>query len=300
MEEFVDIDLGIDGKPIAPENDLVALIDADTLAYTACLNTEVQESLLPRDMYTSDEWDEIVNNPNYDANNDCIWTINIDMAYDKAMEKLGKIYEKTGCRSCELHFTGGRENFRYQVKTDYKDNRTGMRTPTGLKELKAKLLENHCGTISTEYEADDIVVYKKIKEPELYVMVAVDKDLLYSVPGRHFNYYESSKYDIDMKWMEVDEQTALRWAYIQCLVGDKTDNIEGIKGVGPAKAEKILAGCITHKDCWAAVVDAFDRAGKNMMEAIETMRLVNMYQLQYNKDTKKHFIKLWRPDEILN
>jgi DNA polymerase-1 len=97
-----------------------------------------------------------------------------------------------------------------------------------------------------------------------------------------------------MKWIEVDEQTALRWAYIQCLVGDKTDNIEGIKGVGPAKAEKILAGCVTHNDCWEAVVNAFDQSGKNMMEAIETMRLVNMYQLTEIDGQLQ--IKLWRPN----
>jgi DNA polymerase-1 len=293
MEDFVDIDLGIDGKPIAQANDLVALIDADTLAYIACVNTEVQESLLPRDMYTNDEWEEIINNPYYDANNACIWTINLDLAYDKALEKINKIYEKTGCRTCELHFTGGRENFRYQVKADYKGNRTNFRAPTGLKELKEKLLANHDGSLCTKFEADDIVVYKKISNPDKYIMVAVDKDLLYSVPGRHFNYYESSKHDIDMTWLSVDEQTALRWAYVQCLVGDKTDNIEGIKGVGPAKAEKILAGCITHNDCWEAVVNAFDQAGKNMMEAIETMRLVNMYQLEEIDNQLQ--IKLWRP-----
>ena len=29
---------------------------------------------------------------------------------------------------------------------------------------------------------------------------------------------------------------------IQCLTGDNIDNIPGIKGIGPKKAEKILAG----------------------------------------------------------
>ena len=29
---------------------------------------------------------------------------------------------------------------------------------------------------------------------------------------------------------------------IQCLTGDTTDNIPGLKGIGPKKAEKILAG----------------------------------------------------------
>lgn len=296
MEDIIeiDIDLGIDGKPIAQTNDLVALIDADTLAYTACLNTEVQECLLPRHMYSDEEWKEIIESDNYDEANACIWTINLDMAYDKAIEKLQKIYEKTGCRSCELHFTSGRENFRYQVKSDYKDNRIGMRTPTGLKALKEKLLATHEGSMSKEWEADDIVVYLKKKSPEKYVMVAVDKDLLYSLEGRHFNYYESAKYNIDMKWMEVDHLTSIRWPYLQCLVGDSTDNIEGIKGIGPKKAEKLFTGCFTALDHWEAVVDAYNTAGKSMMEAIETMRLVNMHQL-HEVDGKIQ-LKLWKPE----
>lgn len=290
----VDIDLGIDGKPIAQTNDLVALIDADTLAYTACLNTEVQECLLPRHMYSDEEWKEIIESDNYDEANACIWTINLDMAYDKALEKLQKIYEKTGCRSCELHFTSGRENFRYKVKSDYKDNRIGMRTPAGLRALKEKLLANHEGSMSKEWEADDIVVCKKVNNPDKYIMVAVDKDLLYSVEGTHFNYYESSKYNIDMKFQEVDANTAMRWAYIQCLIGDTTDNIEGIKGIGPKKAEKVLAGCSTHQDYWYAVANAFEEAGKGLMDAIETMRLVNMYQLELVND--EYVIKLWKPE----
>ena len=168
-----------------------------------------------------------------------------------------------------------------------------MRTPAGLKLLKEMLLANYPGTISTSWEADDIVVCKKINEPEKYVMVAVDKDLLYSVPGHHFNYYESSKYNIDMKWIEVDERTAMKWAYVQCLIGDTTDNIEGIKGIGPKKAEKILAGCSTHQDYWYAVANAFEEAGKGLMDAIETIILVNMYQLEVVNN--EYVINLWKP-----
>jgi len=296
MEDFVEIDLGIDGKPLAAKNNLVALIDADTLAYTACLATEQQECIMERDLYTEEEYKELLNNENYDEANNCIWTNNIELAYSKALDKLDKILGKTGCQTCELHFTGGRDNFRYKVLPDYKANRIGMRAPTGLRELKAKLLENFEGTISTSWEADDIVVCKKMNEPNKYIMVAVDKDLLYSVEGCHFNYYESSKYNIDMKFQTVDANTAMRWAYIQCLIGDTIDNIKGIKGIGPKKAEKIFAGCSTHADYWYAVVNAFEEDGKGLMEAIETMRLVNMYQLEIVDN--EYVIKLWKPEDM--
>lgn len=290
--DIVDITLDIDGKIMPAANDKIALIDADTLAYTACLNTEQQEDLLPEEMYTEQEYKEILNHPNYDADTHAIWTINLDLAYEKALEKLERIYEKTGCRTCEMHFTGGKENFRYEVHTAYKANRTS-RTPAGLQELKNKLIENFNGTLNTKWEADDIVVYKAKTYPEKYIMCAVDKDLLFSIPGTHFNYYESGKYNIEMKWMpENSEETAMKWPFIQAIVGDKVDNIEGLYGLGPAKAAKVFAGCQTALECWEALVEAYESKGKNRIDALITIRLVHMHQFDGEK------IVLWDPRSL--
>ena len=291
-EEMVDIELDIDGKVMPAVTDKIALIDADTLAYTACLLAETQEFLLARDMYIDEEWEAIIADPNYDDENHCIWVTNLDYAYSKAMEKLQCIYDKTGCRTCEMHFTGGRENFRYTVLESYKGNRTG-RAPTGLNDLKLMLMDNYPGTLATKWEADDIVVYKAKQEPEKYIMVAIDKDLLHSIPGRHFNYYESSKYNIEMKWMETDELTAMKWPYIQTLTGDKVDNIIGLPRIGPKKAEKILAGCNTELECWEAVVNAFNSHGKDMIDALVNMRLVSMHQLKTEEE-----LELWSPKHL--
>jgi 5'-3' exonuclease len=291
MEEFIEIDLDRDGKVLAQANDKIALIDADTLAYTSCLNAEQQEALLADEFYSQDELEAIHSDPNYDADNACIWTINLDQAYQTAMDKLQKIFDKTGCRTAELHFTGGRDNFRYTVDPQYKANRTG-RAPTGLSDLKKMLCDNFEHTISTEWEADDIVVYKKNLEPEKYILCAVDKDLIYSLAGTHFNYYESALYNIDMKWVEVDEDTAMKWPYIQAMVGDPVDNIKGVKGIGKAKAPKILANCKTELECWEATVAEYEKAGLGMLEAVQTMRLVGMHQFDGEK------IVLWDPRNL--
>ena len=269
--------IDIDGKIMPAKIDKIALIDADTLAYTACLNTEECEALLPWEMYTEDEILEIEANPNYDEEACGIWTINIDIAYDKAMEKLQRILDKTGCQDAEMYFTHGK-NFRYTVDSSYKAHRTG-RAPTGLYELKKKLNNTFPGEICEEIEADDIVVYKARAEPEKYVMVAVDKDLLYAVPGIHFNYYESARYNIEMKWMpECDSITAITWPYKQAIIGDTADNIKGIKGMGPAAANKVFAGCNSEKECWDALVLTYESKGKSSIEALQTMQLVHMHQ----------------------
>jgi hypothetical protein len=160
MEEIVDINVDIDGSIKPQENDKVALIDADTMAFTACLNVEYVEDLLPREMYSDTEWDDIVNSEGYDEEKGIVYHVDIDQAVEKAEEKLERIFDKTGCRTCELHFTSGRENFRYKVKEDYKANRSTLKAPINLRAVKEKLFAKYGGSISKEYEADDIYVYK--------------------------------------------------------------------------------------------------------------------------------------------
>lgn len=275
LDDIVDVSLDIDGKPMPPKNDLIALVDADTLAYTACLNVEVGCEVLDEEFYSDDEWQAIINDPQYDQETGIQYTTNPVQALAKAKEKVNRILDKTGCRDIELHFTGGRDNFRYSVSPNYKANRTG-RAPAGLYQLKLDLLKEFAGAIHTKWEADDMVVYLKLASPEKYMLCAVDKDVLNSIRGSHFNYYESLQYYKEMKYVDIDQYTALTWRYIQTLTGDITDNIYGLKGIGPAKANKILAGCTTHKELWQAVCRAYENAGRTKDEALMNLNLVDM------------------------
>lgn len=286
MIDIIEIDLDIDGNVMPAKHEKIGLVDADTIAYTACLNTEVAEEVLPEHMYTEMEWDAIVNDRHYDADNEVLYTCNIDLAVQKAEEKMQRILDKTGCKFLELHFSYGRNNFRYEVNPEYKANRNGMRPPAGLAEVKEALAEKYNGIIHTRYEADDAVV--KLMDHDKYVLCAVDKDVLNSVPGRNFNYYESAAYNIEMKWVEVSETTARQWKYLQTLMGDKTDNVIGLKGIGPKKAEKILEGLETDKEMWQAVVAAYEKAGRTEDEAIMNLNLVDMTLVQADNTIKLH------------
>lgn len=279
-EELVDIDLDIDATPLPAKNSLVALIDADTLVFTACLNTEEEVEILPEEFYTKEQWEEILADPQFDEKTHTTHTIDMDLAVAKAEEKLQRIMDKTGCITCELHFTGGRENFRYDVYTDYKANRTGSRPPAGLRELKQLMLERYTSTISTKWEADDMVVYLKNKKPDDYLLVAVDKDVLNAVPGRHFNYYESLHHNKEMKFIEIDEDHARVWPYKQAIMGDPGDNIPGCKGIGPKKSDKFVNASMTDTELWEGVVAAWESKGHTAIDALITMNLVNMNLLQ--------------------
>ena len=55
------------------------------------------------------------------------------------------------------------------------------------------------------------------------------------IPGDHYNFVKKTHQFID------DDEAHLK-LMLQCLTGDGTDNIPGIKGVGAKTAEKILKG----------------------------------------------------------
>jgi DNA polymerase-1 len=288
--EVVDISIDAFGGLVMPKNGLVALIDADTIAFTACLATEVECTALPRDFYTEEEWSML------NIVDGVYWEIDLDLALQKAEEKIQRILDKTGCSSVELHFTGGRENFRYDVYPGYKAKRVDLRTPTGLNALKVMLCEKYNGTIHTKWEADDAVVYYRNEFPEKYIMCAVDKDVYNSVAGKHFNYYESGHYNIDMKWVEVSESTARMWPYLQAITGDKTDGISGCNGIGPKKVMKFISESMAEEELWEGVCSAYASKGLTMIEALMTMNAVNM-NLLTEVDGELQIV-LWHPDQV--
>lgn len=279
LDTIVEVDLDIDGKVMPAKNDKIALIDADTVAFTACLNVQYGGDIMGEEFYSPEEWQAIITDKQYDAEEGLLWETDPKQALLKAEEKMQRILDKTGCKEVELHFSGGRENFRYDVSPIYKGNRTA-RPPAGLARCKQDLCDKYNGTIHTKYEADDAVVKLKIDNYDKYTLCAIDKDVLKSIPGTHFNYYESALYNIEMKWMEVDKYTAQTWRYVQTMTGDKTDNIIGLMGIGPAKALKALVGCMTHKEMWEAVLTQYDKKTRSHEDALMNLNLVDMKLLQ--------------------
>jgi len=133
----------------------------------------------------------------------------------------------------------GHGNFRKDLYPKYKANRKPQ--PDDMKEALTYGHEYMCSkwdaVMADDMEADDLVsiwAYEAREEERPYVIAGIDKDLL-QIPGNHYNFAKKIH-------SFVDDDTANYNLMIQCLTGDGTDNIPGIKGVGPKKAEKILAG----------------------------------------------------------
>jgi hypothetical protein len=133
----------------------------------------------------------------------------------------------------------GDDNFRYHVaKTKpYKGNRDTAHRPTHEKAIREYLQTRYKSAVSDGEEADDYIGINHyrlwLQDPEASVIASLDKDLN-MVPGLHYNFAKNLAY-------YVDPEEADKTFWRQLLTGDSTDNIQGIPGMGPAGAAKVLA-----------------------------------------------------------
>jgi hypothetical protein len=153
-----------------------------------------------------------------------------------------------------LAFIGGEGNFRKTIATHkpYKGNRPPE--PEFMVKWKGIIthhLINKWGFVACNgIEADDAVSIAMNKLPELAnpILCHIDKDLN-QVPGNHYNYQKKVFY-------HVDEEVAWKTLLAQVLMGDGTDNIAGLPGVGEAKVSKFMIGT-TYEECLSSVENGF-------------------------------------------
>ncbi|WP_187910713.1 5'-3' exonuclease [Helicobacter pylori] len=209
------------------------------------------------------------------------------------------IMRKTRCSKTLFFITRGRESFRYQLCDHYKQKRHQFDEDFKalLKALKIALVEKYPlkkgakiqGEHCFEYEADDIISFYKKKDPNNYVIASMDKDILYSNRGSHFNLKTNA-------FFNVSQKEAHFFAYYQCVVGDKGDNIKGVKGIGGFNYKDFLNEDAKEHELWEQIIQAFkikeDLSDSEAKEkALLNMRLVNMHQM-----THHGVIKLWEPE----
>lgn len=125
--------------------------------------------------------------------------------------------------------------FRYAAATikPYKGQRTGNR-PIHFKLLRKHLLEKYVTKICQGVEADDLLGLRQMELRGDSIIVTKDKDLK-TIPGLHYSLQ-------DHKIFRVTKDEAQKYFNLQVLTGDVSDNIQGLTGIGPKRAEKALDG----------------------------------------------------------
>lgn len=144
-------------------------------------------------------------------------------------------------------YLSGKENYRQGFYPEYKANRDPTHKPVHYSSIKSYLIDHWHGTVVEGIEADDAIGIAGYCHDA--IMASIDKDLL-MIPGTH--YHLKSNKQITIKEAEGNLIFLRQW-----LTGDVTDNIPGIKGLGPKKAEKILPDGIECSTGWSAVMETY-------------------------------------------
>jgi DNA polymerase-1 len=175
-----------------------------------------------------------------------------DFVFARTEDLVDSILVNTEAEEYRLFLTG-KDNFRYTIYPEYKAHRPKEK-PFWLEAIREYLKATFNAEVVDGQEADDAM---GINQSDDTIICSIDKDLL-MIPGRHYNFVKD-------EFIEVTEFDGLKHFYMQCLQGDRADNIKGIPGIGPKKAEKILQGCETEEQLFNAVRDAYGNDDEFLM-----------------------------------
>lgn len=223
--------------------DKVILFDADSLIYQAIYKVvtfgEIRALLL---------------------NGESRYSIELEIlqkGYDRfekmAFDIFNEIENDYNITEIKYFFTNCKRNFRKDISPEYKANRKRNKW---VSELRKYLIDYLDGSFaSDEYEADDLIYFNaQMYEIDDYIICSIDKDLK-QIEGLHFDYYqlklkdENGEYMLDefgkelkkrKGFIHIDKIQAQSLIWEMMLIGDASDNIKGIKGIGKVKAAKLL------------------------------------------------------------
>lgn len=238
-----------------------ALIDGDILLYRSCLSVEQR-------MYTAYLGESpVASSPrkkeleDYEYDNLVFETYIDERGYDDALHNytslLDKIKQKTMCQDVSVFLTG-EGNFRKEIADDYKANRTSK--PILYKAVLDAILKYPETVLVEGEEADDRL---GIEQTNKTIICTIDKDLD-MVEGAHYNFVKDEFY-------EVKPEDGIRFFYTQLLMGDKVDNIIGVKGVGIKRAEKILQDKETESEMYESCLETY---GQDEERVLKNARLL--------------------------
>lgn len=176
---------------------------------------------------------------------------------DSYMVELTKVFKSVSKPIIVISPTGQENNFRYKVaKTlPYKGNRTAPK-PKHYEYIRKLLSEMEGAIVAEGQEADDTLADIAAEDISKTIIVSQDKDMR-QVPGWHLEpsggdepkrpvYYVDPDTDGNISLERATGDKASIFAtgkfglYSQMLLGDTSDNIQGLKGYGAVNTYAIL------------------------------------------------------------
>lgn len=127
-----------------------------------------------------------------------------------------------------------------QYKANRKKNNPKQPIPFYFNELRKHIIDEYKAIVADGMEADDAVCMRAYEDDQT-IAVSNDKDVLYSFAGEKFDHEKGERFNIF-------EHQGVFYFFCQMLMGDTADNVKGIHGMGPVKADKNLNAAAISSD----------------------------------------------------
>lgn len=185
------------------------------------------------------------------------------IAVQRTNDLLQKIINEVQADSYRL-FIKSDSNFRNTINPQYKANRRNQVIPIHLPACREFVINEWNAEFESGIEADDLL---GINQTDETIICGIDKDLL-MVPGNHYSWeLVNPLWTRPASFKTVDYETGIKTFYKQMLIGDASDNIFGMKGIGVVKAGKLLDHLETEQEWFDVVYDLYDDADRFVMNA---------------------------------
>lgn len=153
--------------------------------------------------------------------------------------------------------------YRTQLLPTYKGNRT-KQDDSFYEQIDFVL--NICSKFGTVYrvdgyEADDLAacfIHTYLKPEDTCMLLTVDQDWLQML-NRNVSVYQLKTNQVHVHW--TDELFFKEWGFVpkqlvdfKALVGDSSDNIAGVKGIGPKQATELIKEFETVENLYANII----------------------------------------------
>lgn len=220
----------------------------------------------------------------------------IEMVKLRAEHEVEELKRKFKTENVILCYTDTDGNFRKRVLPTYKAGRPPK--PLHYYPLRDHLSKTYRTYLKPSLEGDDIMgilATHPTLVPGRKIIVSIDKDMA-TIPGELYNPGKGTL-------RKVSEEEADQFFYTQVLTGDPTDNYKGCPGIGPKKAEVILASVLCGSGIpnegdgarvWAAIVGAYTAKGLTEDDALVQARCARILR-HADYDFQRKAPILWKP-----
>jgi 5'-3' exonuclease len=178
----------------------------------------------------------------------------VELVINRIDNLMTQIIDDTEASEFEFYIKG-EKNFRYYINPDYKANRIQPK-PFHLESAYQYVLDCWNAIPSGIYESDDLL---GIQQRSDTIIASIDKDLL-MIPGMHWNFVKLEK-------QRVSYMDGIRKFWKQMMIGDTSDNIYGIQGIGPKKAEKLIDWLDSEQEMFEVVYEKYNDPKRFVMNA---------------------------------